>query len=109
MHTLKITIDKFVDHTFPGWVECSLTDAHGKKHLFKEKIPVVSDRNLTDKNDYPTEGFVRCTLKAISPGGPDAEVVVNTRDIDGVESIEGENSFTVKYQQVCNSDSKCSE
>jgi hypothetical protein len=35
MHNLAVQIVRFVDSDFPGWVECELVDAAGKRHVME--------------------------------------------------------------------------
>ena len=100
MNNLIVSINKLSDTDFPGWVECSLVDADGNCHEFHEKVSIVSSENLSCTSNYPCNGMIRCEMLALSPGGPDALVVVNTSVFDGVESIEGVSEFTVNMSQV---------
>ena len=42
MLAVRVNISRYVDESFPGWVECSLVDAYGYDHVFVEKVPVVT-------------------------------------------------------------------
>lgn len=106
MNVLRISIDKWISSDFPGWVECSLVDAFGEMHIFKEKWPVVSNIEISEWSVFPLEGGIRCTLGAMSPGGPNSMFVVETCSIDGVESIEGLSKFTVGYAKIVFSNAK---
>ena len=96
MHLLKISIDRFIDGEVPGWVECSFVDADDRRHVFREKVPVVTTEALSAGSNYPRQGFIRCEIGAITPGGPDSLAVINTERIDGVTSTDGVSEFTVK-------------
>lgn len=100
MNNLIISINKLSDTDVPGWVDCSLVDAFGNCHAFHEKLPIVSSENLSSESKYPCDGMIRCEISALSPGGPDAMVVVNTSVVDGVESVDGVSEFTVNMNQV---------
>lgn len=42
MSAISVQITRFVDDSFPGFVECTFVDALGETHVFIEKVPVVS-------------------------------------------------------------------
>lgn len=100
MTNLIISIERFVDSSQPGWVECSLIDSDDQRHFFREKVPIVSNECLTKKSEYPRRGYIRCEVVAFSPGGPNAMYVVDTSAVDGVESVAGVTKFTVGWDQV---------
>lgn len=100
MKKLIISIDKILDLSFPIWVGCSFIDAYGDTHIFNEKLPIVSDCDNLNEQDLPVKGYINCTIGAVSLGGPNAMIVVNTAEPDGIESIRGLSQFTVKYDQV---------
>lgn len=56
MVNLEVTIVPFVDDHFPGFVECVLVDADGRRHEFIEKGPVVSAAKLQAGSVYPQPG-----------------------------------------------------
>lgn len=96
MHAVRVTIERFVDESFPGFVECRLVDANGKSHLFVEKVPVVSKEHLTPESEYPRNGVIACELM---PSSGDrlgkGLVLINTEKPLGIFSIEGQASFPV--------------
>ena len=57
---LKVQIVRYVDDSFPGFVECELVDAAGRLHIFDEKGPGVSDVWPGPEDTYPIGGFIRC-------------------------------------------------
>jgi len=100
----SVTILRFADASFPGWVEFSLVDAHGTQHLFQDKGPVVSAEWLDEESDYPRDGSLRCEVieTAPSPGG---RVLVRIGlERHGVESIDGETAFEVWADQLSETD-----
>ncbi|NHZ80849.1 hypothetical protein F2P44_16430 [Massilia sp. CCM 8695] len=58
-----VRIDRFVDDHQPGWVECSLLDADGSRHVVVEKGPVVCADPLWADSHYPQPGTILCTLE----------------------------------------------
>jgi len=96
MHCLKIAITRFVDDHEPGFVECTFVDAAGKSHVVIEKVPIVSDEDLTSQSTYPRAGVIRCTVVARLKGERGEPLVrIDTGAPDGVESQEGETVFEV--------------
>jgi hypothetical protein len=96
MPALAIEISRLIDDYFPGFVECTLVDAHGVRHLFHEKSPIVSNENLQATSQYPQPGVIRCE---ILDKWEDTEgrslVQVTTERPDGVESTSGLSCFVV--------------
>jgi len=101
MQAVKVTIDKFISNDQPGFVECSFTDAWGKKHIVQDKIPIVTDKDLDANSNYPQEGVIAC------------EIIKEWRDKDGrliftvdttrpwsVDTIEGLTQFDVLALQL---------
>lgn len=101
MHAVTISIERFLDEHPPGFVECALTDTFGKKHLFVEKVPVVTLENISSDSTYPRLGLVACEIEAIWQD-PDARplVRINTARPWSVESVEGVSVFVVLKSQV---------
>lgn len=99
---VEIDILRFVDPSKPGWVECSLTDALGAKHIFLEKVPIVTDEYLDTNSSYPRKGVVACTIvESCIIDGQEA-VVVETESIWGVESTAGESQFKILSANLVN-------
>lgn len=97
---VKVEIIRYVDDSFPGFVECKLIDTWGKHHLFVEKVPIVTSESLEPSSSYPQLGIIGCQI-------------VERRDIDGREVVKietettwhvistaGETSFDVSPDQV---------
>lgn len=101
MDKLSVTIQRFVDEHFPGFVECSLVDADGCEHRFIEKEPVVSAANLSSDSTLPQAGQIACVVEDEWMDDLGRKLVrVATDEPWGVESAEGETSFTVLREQV---------
>ena len=101
MMGVRVDIRRFVDGSQPGWVECSLVDALGKQHLFREKVPVVTRESLDAESMYPRAGVIACVKLTADKSDSDHPVVtVDTREPWDVESIEGEYRFSVFSEQL---------
>lgn len=101
MTSLRVSIVRFVDSDQPGWVECELVDAHGLRHKFQEKVPIVSTDELHAGSQYPCEGLIAC--RVVSPSGNskrDSTLIVDTCEPDGVESIDGVSRFMIQPSQL---------
>jgi len=62
MHNLAVQIVRFVGSDFPGWVECELVDAEGRRHILKDKVPLFTVEVLDAGSKYPTPGTVLCEV-----------------------------------------------
>ena len=101
MPSLLVQIDRFVDEHQPGFVECSLVDASGKKHTFIEKSPIVSTEHLFFASEYPKPGLIACQVEQEFLGATGENLVqVNTNLPWHVESVVGETQFVVLKNQV---------
>ena len=97
---ISVEITRFVDDHQPGWVECNLVDAQGKKHLFIEKAPVVSLEDLDAGSSYPRVGIIGCeVIERKRVDGRDV-VKIKTEKPWGIESVEGQASFDVLSDQL---------
>src|SRR6267142_1238103 len=101
MHTLAITIRRYVDGSQPGWVECDFRDAWGREHLFREKIPIVSTESLDDPSPYPRPGIIACEIvtRWRDERGRDL-LKISTERPWGCESTEGTTCFDVLPEQL---------
>lgn len=98
---LSIQIDRFVDDHQPGFVECSLVDAHGTKHLFLAKVPVVTAENLASDSAYPKQGVIACQIESESKNPTGQTLLqINTKLPWHVEFTSGETRFIVQAGQV---------
>ena len=96
MTAIDVEIIRFVDPHQPGIVECSITDARGAKHLFVEKVPVVTREDLTETSSYPRRGVIACDVLRRWRDSTDREIA--TVDVDkpwGIESTDGQTQFDV--------------
>ncbi len=101
MPLLNILILQYADDRFPGWVECALVDAFSARHLFHEKVPVVTALSLDAKSKYPQPGFMACEVEAswLDEAGR-ILVRVNTERPWGVQSTVGVTRFVVFQTQL---------
>jgi hypothetical protein len=96
MYFVSVQIVRFVDGSFPGWVECELVDAEGRRHLITEKVPMVTVTDLDSDSKYPTPGTVACeVLKRYRDGTGQELAHVSTAMPWSIESAEGLSEFTV--------------
>ena len=100
MPVLAVEITRFVDESFPGFVECRLMDVNNEVHLFVEKAPVVSTENLSSASSYPRQGALQCELLASWHEGSTSMAKVSTEKPWGIESTTGETEFLVLSSQL---------
>jgi hypothetical protein len=105
MQAVKVTIRRFVDAAFPGWVECGLVDAWGRVWTFVEKVPVVTSEDLDASNDYPQPAVIACQILARRHDSRGREVVtIDTQTPWHVEATTGEVRFDVLPEQLAELD-----
>jgi hypothetical protein len=101
MHSLVIEISRHEDDSFPGWVECVLVDAFDKRHLFVEKVSIVSLEPLDKASAYPQQGAMACVVEARWCDEDGRRVArVCTSQPWGIESSEGISRFVVLESQL---------
>ena len=62
MVSVKVTITRVTDETFPGWVEAELIDGYGKRHIFHNKSPIFEADADCRLAELPRIGAIRCTV-----------------------------------------------
>jgi hypothetical protein len=101
MTGVRVEIRRYVDDHQSGWVECGLTDAHGRGWLFVEKVPVVSVEDLDAESTYPRPGLIACRVLERRVGSDGTEVVViDTQHPWHVEATTDETRFEVRPEQL---------
>ena len=94
---VRVGILRYVDDHQPGWVECRLTDAHGRVWAFVEKVPIVTTESLDATSDYPRPGVIACEVVA---GEGSAIIQIDTARPWGVAATTGETRFEVRPAQL---------
>lgn len=101
---VSVAIHRYVDDSYPGWVECRLTDSHGHEWLFVEKVPIVSVEDLDAASDYPQPGVVACEVVRRTGAGADEVVEIDTERPWVIVATTGETRFEVRSEQIVNLD-----
>jgi hypothetical protein len=98
---VPVKIVRFVDESFPGFVECHLSDALGQQHVFVDKVPIVTAADLGPESLYPQPGVIACEMSAQWTDEQGRELRrITTETPWGVESTSGETSFVVLAEQL---------
>lgn len=88
---IRVDVVRLIDPGFPGVVECQFMDAHGRRWLIVEKVPVVSRSDLGPSTTFPQPGVIACEVTERIGG----LARIDTSRPWGVESVEGETRFEV--------------
>ncbi len=98
---LRVLITQYVDDSQPGWVECEFFDAAGQRWKIVEKVPIVTDQEISPTSELPRVTGLRCVEvgRRIDESGREL-VTVNTEHPDGVEAVDGTNQFEVLANQI---------
>ncbi len=98
---IQITIERLIERSQPGFVQCVLVDASGAHHLFVEKIPVVSREGLRDDTEYSRPGVVACIVMSARTASDGRELVtVDTELPWGIASTDGRTRFEIFPDQL---------
>src|SRR5262245_41451805 len=101
MLAVRVNISRYVDESFPGWVECRLVDAFGYDHVFVEKVPVVIKGHLDAASSYPQFGVIAFVVLWISQSDDGRRLVhIDTQTPWGVESLAGRSRFDVFPEEL---------
>ncbi len=101
MIAVRVTISRFVDESFPGWVECWLEDIHGRIWKFNVKVPVVSAEDLWIDSEYPRPASLACTVLERKSDSTGRQIVmIDTNMPWAVESIDGVAVFDLLADQL---------
>ena len=104
MHNVAVQILRFVDSSFPGWVECELVDAVGRRHILKDKVPIFVVEDLDANSKYPRPGFVACEVAERYQNEKGQELVrVSLVKPYDIESTGGVSEFIVSASLVSSS------
>jgi hypothetical protein len=98
---LKIKITKYISNDFPGFIECSFTDAFNKQWKIIDKIPVLTTKNIDKNNNFPIEEKieVEAEKESIDKNG-NKLITININKPYGLKTINGENRFEVNINQI---------
>jgi len=101
VHKVAVQIVRFVDSGFPGWAECEVVDAAGRRHILRNKVPIFTVEDLDVNSKYPRSGFVDCEVVDRYQDEKGQELVrVTTAEPYDIESTEGLFEFTVSASLV---------
>jgi hypothetical protein len=101
MNVLSVTIERFVNDDFSGFVECVMVDSEYCSHRFVEKAPVLSTANLSLNSAFPQPGHIACVVEDEWLDERGRQLVrVSTTNPWGIESTTGNTTFTVVRDQI---------
>ena len=81
------------DSGYPTFIEFSLTDKDGRRHIFRDKLPIVS---AEDEVQPPCGGLLRCHII----GETDKTYMIDTSFPDYVESVDEQYIFEVAKELI---------
>ncbi len=97
---VQVEIVRYTDDSFPGWVECHLTDAYGRRWTFVEKVPIVTGAAIGAASPYPQPVVIACEVVARRQDCAREVVAVDTERPWHVEATTGETRFEVGPEQL---------
>ena len=100
MQNVPVQIIRFVDSSFPGWVECELFDVDGKRHVIRDKVPIFTAEDLDAKSLYPAVGTMQCEVVRRFQDEVGRQLARVSTERFGVESVDGVSQFTVDANLV---------
>lgn len=98
---LNIQIDRFISDHQPGVVECSLVDADGERHVFHEKVSIVTTESLGWDSAYPAKGSIECFVEGELTDSTGRNLLQISTELPWhVASTSGATRFLVQAHQV---------
>lgn len=101
MYKVNVQIVRFVDSSFPGWIECLLTDTSNREWFFVDKVPIFTNQNMHEMSRYPQHGEIACEMIRSWVGQDGRKrCMITTERPWGISAKEGETEFEVFYDQL---------
>lgn len=101
MKAIKSKIISFISNDQPGFVECKFVDAWNKEHTIHDKVPVVTEKYLDEKSEYPQDGVVGCEIiKQWKDQDGRTIFTVTTQKPWHIDTLEGLSEFDVLEEQL---------
>ena len=98
---LSVLIARYVDASQPGWVECHFHDAAGQLWKILEKVPVVTDQEISESTELPTHGIVHCVENSRHTHESGRQLVaIDTELPFYIEATDGTHNFEVLADQL---------
>jgi hypothetical protein len=96
LKAIKIKITSFISNDQPGFVECKLVGVWNNEHIIQDKVPIVTEKHLDEKSEYPQDGVIACEIirKWTDQNGRDI-LTISTAKPWGVDSIMGLTEFDI--------------
>jgi hypothetical protein len=101
MPLLLVSIVRFVDESFPGFVECEFIDAFKQKHTLIDKVPIFSEQVFWSDSSYPQSGNAGCEILGRFREERGRELLrIKIARPWAMETVDGETQFIVNTSQV---------
>lgn len=101
MTYLSLQVVRFVDGSFPGFVEAVFTDAEGTQHTIEDKVSVIALSDLWSDSEYPQPGVAACEVLDRSQDPQNRSICRITIDRPwALESTTGQTEFVVLESQI---------
>ena len=97
---IKIKITSFISDDQPGFVECKLVDAWNKEHTIQDKVPIVTEKYLDEKSEYPQDGVIACEIIKTWTDQIGRIIFSVTTEDPWVETLEGLTEFDLLEEQL---------
>src|SRR5690348_15043830 len=98
---VMVDIVRYLDDSYPGFVECRLIDAFGREWFFHDKVPVVTCADIDASSPLPQPGVIACEIieTRVQPDGRTI-ISIDTKSPWYVDATTGDTLFDVYAEQL---------
>lgn len=101
MKAIRIKITSFISDDQPSFVECKFNDAWNKEHTVKDKVPIVTEKDLDANSEYPQDGVIACKIISKWKDKDERTIFsVTTEKPWAVDTIDGLTEFDILEEQL---------
>jgi hypothetical protein len=81
------TAMRWVDDASPGWMEVTLNAADGHTHRIVEKVPVLTNAEITAETTFPFEIWVRGTSSRVDQDAAEVTLAYDVVTTEGLATL----------------------
>jgi hypothetical protein len=84
---VRATAVRWVDDAFPGWIEVTLNAVDGHTHRIVEKVPVLTNAEITADTTFPFELWVRGASSRVDRNAAEVTLAYDVVTTEGLATL----------------------